>query len=291
MLLDGGTFEDDLLFFGREVPERHVGPHAHGAADVRHEGPHERVPGRDRPFVDREAFVGHESRAVDRAHDARAAAALAGASSVKRQFLGRGREEMRAALGTDEFLPRRDVRRGRDAVAVRTAVRGETREDEAKDVQKFRSRPEGAPEPGDARALSERERRGDVENLVHLGAGRLRHAAPRIGGERFEITARSFGVENAEREGRLSRARDARDAHDFVKWNVHVDVLEVVHARAAHLDVVPKHEFLLRSFRESVAPKSETRARHPRRPKEQRNGVIRRPSRGRTTCRCRSPDR
>ena len=212
VLLDGGTFEDDLLFFGREVPERHVGPHAHGAADVRHEGPHERVPGRDRPFVDREAFVGHESRAVDRAHDARAPAALAGASSVKRKFLGRGREEMRAALGTDEFLARRDVRRGRNAVAVGTAVRSEAREDEAKNVQKFRSGPEGAPKTGHARPLPKSEGRGDVEDFVHFGAGRLRHPAARVGGKRLEVAARTFGVENAERQRRFSRTRDARHA-------------------------------------------------------------------------------
>ena len=260
VLLDGGAFKDDLPFFGRKVPEGHVGSHAHGAADVRHEGPHERVPGRDRPFVDREAFVGNERGVVDRAHDARAAATPAGAASVEGQLFGRGRKEVRAALGTDEFLPCRDVRRGRHAVTVRTAVRSKARKDEAKDVQEFRSRPEGAPKTGHARTLSERERRGTVENFVHFGAGRLRHAAPRVGGKRLEVAARTFCVENAQGERRLSRTRDARDAHDFVKRHVHVDVLEIVYARAAHLDVVPKHAFLLRSFRESVAPKREARA-------------------------------
>ena len=290
VLLDGGTFKDDFPFFGREVAEGNVRAHAHGAADVRHEGPHERVPGRDRPFVDREALVGHEGRAIDRAHDARAAASLARPASVEGQLFGRGREKVRAALGTDEFLSGRDVRRGRDAVAVGTAVRSQAREDEAKNVQEFRPRSEGAPKTRHARPLSERERRGNVEDFVHFGAGRLRHAAPRVGGKGLEIAARTFGVEYAERQRRLSRPRDARDAHDFVKRHVHVDVLEIVHARAAHLDVVPKHAFLLRSFRGKCSALKRSAGFRPRRTKWLRKTVTRRPSQERTSCRSRSPD-
>ena len=59
-----------------------------------------------------------------------------------------------------------------------------------------------------------------------------------VGGERLEVAPRALRVQHPERERRLSRARHARDAHELVQWDVHVEVLQVVHARPAHLDVV-----------------------------------------------------
>ena len=41
MLLHGRAVEDDVFFLFGQVLEGNVGTYAHGAADVRHQGPHE----------------------------------------------------------------------------------------------------------------------------------------------------------------------------------------------------------------------------------------------------------
>ena len=103
MLLHGGAVVDDCLFFGREVPEGHVRAHAHRAADVRHERPHEALPGRDRTFVDRLRFVGDERCPVHRAHEPRARAGRACPAAVEGEVFRGRRPEMRAADRADEL--------------------------------------------------------------------------------------------------------------------------------------------------------------------------------------------
>ena len=90
VLLDGRAVEDDVALLGRELAERHVGAHAHRAADLLHEVPHETAPGQHRAVVDRDGLVRHERGLVDRAHHARALAGGAGAAAVERQVLGAG---------------------------------------------------------------------------------------------------------------------------------------------------------------------------------------------------------
>ena len=61
---------------------------------------------------------------------------------------------------------------------------------------------------------------------------------PRIGRQRFHVTTLTLGIDRVERQRRLARPGQARDHHKFVARNIDVDVLEVVLARAAHLDVL-----------------------------------------------------
>ena len=56
-------------------------------------------------------------------------------------------------------------------------------------------------ECGDAGALMERQRGGDIQRLVHTGLGSLGHAAAGIGGEGFEIASGALSVEHTQCKG------------------------------------------------------------------------------------------
>ena len=71
---------------------------------------------------------------------------------------------------------------------------------------------------------------------VDLGHAHLVDQPPRVRRDRLEVAALRLGVERAEGERRLARARDAGEHDERVARNVDVDVLEVVLARAAHAD-------------------------------------------------------
>ena len=60
VLLLRGAVEDDVLFTFGQVAERYIRAHAHLAADVSHQRPHQAVPRRDRAAVDGQGIVGHE---------------------------------------------------------------------------------------------------------------------------------------------------------------------------------------------------------------------------------------
>ena len=243
MLLHGGPVVDNRLFFVREVFEGHIGAHAHRAADVRHEGPHQGLPREYRPFVDRLRLVGHERRAVNRSHLARTRADRAGTAAVEGEIFGPGRTKALAANGTDERFVGSDGERRRHVVAVRASMARETRKHEAKTIEELRPGAECASNPRDARPLVKRKCRRYMTNLVDIRGARLRHAPARIGRERLEVPARAFGIKHPERERGLARTRDARHRHDFPERNVDVDVFEVVHPCAAHRDVC-RHAFL-----------------------------------------------
>ena len=115
--------EHDVLSSFRQFPERHVRAHAHFAADVRHQRPHQAVPRGDRALVDGKRLVRHERCHVHSMHRSRAAASLAGALRIERQFLGGRCVKMRAALRADELLARGDEQRGR-YISVRSGSGG-----------------------------------------------------------------------------------------------------------------------------------------------------------------------
>ena len=238
VLFLGGAVEDDVLFLRRQVAEGHVRAHAHLSADVGHQRPHQAVPWGDGAAIDGERVVRDERFKVDRPHGSRAAAALARALGVEGQLLGGRHVKVRAAVGADEFLPGGDGERRRQIVPVRAAVAGKARVHEPQGVQKLRPGAECAADAADARPLVQRERRGDIEHLVHGGARRLRHAAAGVGGQSLEIAARALGVQHAQRERGLARAGNARHADDFVQRNIHVHVFQVVDARTPHENFV-----------------------------------------------------
>ena len=63
----------------------------------------------------------------------------------------------------------------------------------------------------------------------------------RVGRERLDVAALALGVERVEGERRFARARDARQHHELLLGDAHVDAAQVVLARAADLDVVEFH--------------------------------------------------
>ena len=91
----------------------------------------------------------------------------------------------------------------------------------------------------------QREGGGNETHVIDRGLARLSDAPTRVGRKRLQITARPFGIEHAECERAFARTRHARDAHKLAERNVHVHVLQIVHARTAHLDMVDiLHDFL-----------------------------------------------
>ena len=72
---------------------------------------------------------------------------------------------------------------------------------------------------------------------LDLGTRHLVEVLPRVGGERFDVAALSFGVERVERERRLAGARETGDDHELVSRNLDVEVAEVVLASSADDDL------------------------------------------------------
>ena len=236
MLFFGRTVVDDFLFLGRKVAKRHVRSHAHGAANVGHQRPHQRVPGRDGSLVDGKAFVGHERTLVDLANDARTRTRRARSRRVERKVLGARRIEQRAALGADQLFAGCDGERRRHEVTVRADVARKPRVHQPEAVAEFRKRAESTADVRHRGALVKRERGRHVLYLVHVGGFGLGEPAARVRGQRFEVAARALGVQHAQRERRLAAPRHAGYRHEFSERYVYVYIFKVMHARAAHYD-------------------------------------------------------
>ena len=88
MLFLRRTLKDDFLFPVSQVLERHVRAHAHFAADIDHERPHERTPNDDCAFFNGEVLVRNQCTAIHGTNDAGAAASGAGARTVKGEVFG-----------------------------------------------------------------------------------------------------------------------------------------------------------------------------------------------------------
>ena len=95
------------------------------------------------------------------------------------------------------------------------------------------------------RLLLDRDRRRQAFDVVDVGLLHHRQELPRVRGQRFDVAALAFGVQRVERERRLARARQSRDHDQLVARQVEVDVLEVVRAGAADLDLVCRHRWLV----------------------------------------------
>ena len=220
--------EHDVLLPLRQFAERHIRAHAHLAADIRHQGPHQAVPRGNRTLVDGQGLIRHKRRHINGVHHARAAALLARALRVECQLLGRRSIKMHAARRADELLPGRDEQRRGQIMAIRAAVAGKAGIHQAQTVQKLRSRAERAADARHAGALVQGQCGRYIQHLVHAGPRCLRHAAAGIGGQGLEIAARAFGIQHAQRQRRLAGPGHACDPDDFSKWNIDVNIFQVV---------------------------------------------------------------
>ena len=81
---------------------------------------------------------------------------------------------------------------------VGTAVAAQAGKEQAQTVEQFRGSAEGTAHPGNAGPLMQGQRRGHVADFLNFCLGRLADAPAGIGGKRFQIAARSFGVQRAQ---------------------------------------------------------------------------------------------
>ena len=235
MLLDHGAVEDDLFFFVCQFSVGDVRPDAHGAAHIRHQGPHQTVPRGDGTLVDAQCFVRDQRALVHGADRSRAAAAFAGALTVEGQLLRAGTVKGDAADGADDFPFRRDAHRRRAIVPVGAAVGSEAREHQTQAVEQLRPGAESGADAGHTGPLVQGQGRGDIQHVVHIGPRGLRHAPARIGGERLQIAARALRVQDTQRQRGFPGAGHARDPDDLVQRNVDIDDLQIVDPRAPDL--------------------------------------------------------
>ena len=125
----------DVLFFFRQLAERHVGAHAEVAGDVLHQRPHQRLPRAHGAFVNREGVVRYKGAFVHNAHDAGAVTFAARALAVEREFLRGRREKFRTANGAHARLTRRDGQCRLNVVPVRATVACKARVHQAQAVE------------------------------------------------------------------------------------------------------------------------------------------------------------
>ena len=76
---------------------------------------------------------------------------------------------------------------------------------------------------------------------VDVGAFDLIEKLAGVGGEGFNIAALALGVDGVEGEGTLSGAGEAGDDGEGVAGDAHVDVAQIMLARAPHRDVCDGH--------------------------------------------------
>ena len=176
-----GAVVNDFFFFVSQIPERNIGAHAHGAAHIGHQRPHQAVPGRHRPLIHGQAFIRHQGGAIHCAHRAGAAAGFASPTAVKGQLLRPDGGHDLAAYGAAHFLFRRVIQRGRHIVSVFALIHGQPGEHKPQAVQQFCGCAKGAADPRHPGPLMQRQRRRHIAHVIHLGVAGLGHPPARIG--------------------------------------------------------------------------------------------------------------
>jgi len=76
--------------------------------------------------------------------------------------------------------------------------------------------------------LLERDRWRKSVDQVDVGNAELMEKPARIRGHGFEIPSLRFGIEGAEREGRLSRSGHTSEHHECVPRHIDVHIFQVV---------------------------------------------------------------
>ena len=120
--------------------------------------------------------------------------------------------------------------------ALRTVLHAELDEEQAQEMVDLGQRPDGGLAPAAARALLDRDRGRNAVDRVHVGTRGGLDELARIGIERLEVAALAFRKDDVKRERGLAGARDPGDDGEAVARKRNVDVLQVVLARAVHLD-------------------------------------------------------
>ena len=109
-------------------------------------------------------------------------------------------------------------------------------EEEAQIVVDLRDRPHRRARVVGGGLLLDGDGRGQALDVVDVGLLHHRQELSGVGGQGLHVASLALGVQGVEGEGRLARSREPGDHDQAVAWNVEIDVLEVVRARAAHRD-------------------------------------------------------
>ena len=113
-------------------------------------------------------------------------------------------------------------------IAVRAVLGPKACEQQAEKVIDLGHRGDRALLATAARALLDGDRGRNAEDRIHVGPGGRLHELPRVGVQRFEITALALGKQDVESERALAAAADACDHAELVPRDRDVNVLEVM---------------------------------------------------------------
>ena len=78
---------------------------------------------------------------------------------------------------------------------------------------------------------------GETRDAFHVGLVESTHELPRIRTQALHISALAFSIQGVERQGRLTRTREAGDDHQFVLRDLQTDAFQVVDLRVADGDI------------------------------------------------------
>ena len=73
--------------------------------------------------------------------------------------------------------------------------------------------------------------------MIHIRFLHHVEELPRVGRQRFHVASLPLGIDRIEGQRRLAGTRKPRNNNQLVTGNIHIDVLEIMLSRAAHLDV------------------------------------------------------
>ena len=127
MLLLRRAVINNILLPLRQLAERHIYAHTHLLAHIGHQRPHEAVPRRNSPLLNRERFIRHKCTDIHRADAACTAAGFAGPLRIKGQLLSRRRIKLRAANRAGQLLAGGNQKRRLQIMSIRAAMAGKTR--------------------------------------------------------------------------------------------------------------------------------------------------------------------
>ena len=144
--------------------------------------------------------------------------------------------------------------------AVRTVRHADAREQQPQVVVDLGDRADGGARVRAGRLLFDGNRRREPVDEVDVRLLHLLEELPGVGGQRLDIPPLPFGVDGVEGERRLPRSRQPGDDDQAMPWDVDVDILEVMNARAANGYPVVRH-----CFPRGFAPNARQLSRAPRR--------------------------
>ena len=141
----------------------------------------------------------------------------------------------------DEVEDLRERLRGDLAAALVAVRRADVGEQQAQVVVDLGDRADGGPGVRGGGLLLDGDRRGEAVDQVDVGLLHLLEELAGVRRQRLDVAALPLGVDRVEGERRLARAGQAGDHDELAARQVNVDVLEVVHPRAANRDPVVPH--------------------------------------------------